>query len=45
MTFTGGEPFLRKDLDEMVISAYRHCRPEVITIPTNGLLTDRVSSR
>ena len=36
ITFTGGEPFLRKDLDEMVISAYRHCRPSVITIPTNG---------
>ena len=42
MTFTGGEPFLRKDLDELVIRAYRHCRPEVITIPTNGMLTDRV---
>ena len=42
MTFTGGEPFLRKDLDEMVISAYTHCAPEVITIPTNGMLTDRV---
>lgn len=45
ITFTGGEPFLRKDLDEMVISAYRHCRPSVITIPTNGLLTERVVER
>ncbi len=43
VTFTGGEPFLRRDLDEMVISAYRHCRPAVITIPTNGLLTGRVA--
>ena len=42
MTFTGGEPFLRKDLDDLVISAYQHCRPEVITIPTNGMLGDRV---
>ncbi len=42
ITFTGGEPFLRKDLDEMVISAYKHCQPEVITIPTNGMLGDRV---
>lgn len=42
MTFTGGEPFLRGDLDQMVISAYRHCRPAYITIPTNGLLTDRI---
>ncbi len=42
MTFTGGEPFLRNDLDELVIRAYEQCRPEVITIPTNGMLTDRV---
>lgn len=41
MTFTGGEPFLRKDLDELVIRAYNHCQPEVITIPTNGMLTER----
>jgi len=45
ITFTGGEPFLRKDLDEMVLSAYKHCRPSVITIPTNGLLTERVAER
>ncbi len=42
LTFTGGEPFLRPDLAELVASAYRHCRPTVITIPTNGLLTRRV---
>ena len=45
ITFTGGEPFLRKDLDDMVVSAYKHCRPSVITIPTNGLLTDRIVER
>lgn len=45
MTFTGGEPFLRDDLDGMVISAYRHCRPSYITIPTNGLLPDRVEAQ
>ena len=45
MTFTGGEPFLRADLDDLVISAYRHCRPEVITIPTNGMLTERVLAK
>ncbi len=42
MTFTGGEPFLRKDLPDMVIAAYQHCRPEYITIPTNGILTQRI---
>lgn len=45
LTFTGGEPFLRRDLDELVISGYRHCRPHIITIPTNGLLSDRVIER
>jgi MoaA/NifB/PqqE/SkfB family radical SAM enzyme len=36
-TFSGGEPTLRKDLPEMVGSAYRHCRPGIINIPTNGI--------
>ncbi len=42
LTFTGGEPFLRKDLPDIVLAAYEHCRPEYITIPTNGILTDRI---
>ena len=37
-TFSGGEPTLRPDLPEMVASAYRHCRPGIINIPTNGIL-------
>lgn len=41
-TFTGGEPFLRKDTADMALSAYQHCRPSVITIPTNGILTRRI---
>jgi MoaA/NifB/PqqE/SkfB family radical SAM enzyme len=40
-TFSGGEPTLRKDLPEMVESAYRHCKPGIINIPTNGI-QDRV---
>lgn len=42
LTFTGGEPFLRADLHELVIAGAQHCRPAVITIPTNGLLTRRI---
>ena len=42
LTFTGGEPFLRKDLDELVIAGYHRTRPTYITIPTNGLLTKRI---
>ncbi len=41
LTFTGGEPFLRADLQEIVIAGAELCRPGVITIPTNGLLTRR----
>jgi MoaA/NifB/PqqE/SkfB family radical SAM enzyme len=36
-TFSGGEPTLRKDLPDMVASAYKHCRPGIINIPTNGI--------
>jgi MoaA/NifB/PqqE/SkfB family radical SAM enzyme len=36
-TFSGGEPTLRKDLPEMVASAYKHCQPGIINIPTNGI--------
>lgn len=42
VTFTGGEPFLRPDLADLVIAAYEHMAPGYITIPTNGLLTRRV---
>jgi MoaA/NifB/PqqE/SkfB family radical SAM enzyme len=41
-TMSGGEPFLRRDLVEICESAYRHGRPGIINIPTNGLLSDRV---
>ncbi|MGQ9586631.1 MAG: radical SAM/SPASM domain-containing protein [Anaerolineae bacterium] len=42
LTFTGGEPFLRQDFPALVEVAYRHSRPLLITIPTNGLLTEQV---
>jgi MoaA/NifB/PqqE/SkfB family radical SAM enzyme len=44
LTFTGGEPFLRRDFPELVAAAYRSCRPSVVTIPTNGLLSERIAS-
>ncbi len=42
LTFSGGEPFLRRDLPDIVAAAYGSCRPLAITIPTNGLLGERV---
>lgn len=42
LTFSGGEPFLRPDLIDIVIASYHYCRPGIINIPTNGLLVERV---
>jgi len=42
VTISGGEPFLRNDLLELVCSLYDYCRPSVINIPTNGLLRNRI---
>jgi len=39
---SGGEPFLRKDFTDLVCSLYDHCRPSIINIPTNGILTERI---
>jgi len=36
ITFSGGEPFLRKDLEAIVELFYRKCRPRVINLPTNA---------
>lgn len=44
-TFSGGEPTLRPDLPEMVGSAYHHCHPGIINIPTNGLLYKVIPGR
>lgn len=41
-TFSGGEPFLRKDIVPIIESAWRRCRPKVINIPTNGTFPERV---
>jgi MoaA/NifB/PqqE/SkfB family radical SAM enzyme len=39
---TGGEPFLRDDLAEIVILFYRNAGVRNVAIPTNGSLTARV---
>lgn len=43
ISFTGGEPFLRKDLVDIVFAAYERCKGlHTISIPTNGYLTEKV---
>jgi molybdenum cofactor biosynthesis enzyme MoaA len=39
---TGGEPFLRTDLIDIVMLVQKWLSPRVIHITTNGFLTDRI---
>lgn len=38
LILSGGEPFLRKDLIELVKAGYGHLQPTIINLPTNGIL-------
>jgi glycosyltransferase involved in cell wall biosynthesis/MoaA/NifB/PqqE/SkfB family radical SAM enzyme len=42
LTLSGGEPFLRDDLPEIIESFYRNAKTQWVTIPTNAALTSRV---
>jgi len=42
ITFSGGEPFLRRDIVEVISTIYRASHPRIINIPTNGLLVDTI---
>ena len=42
VTISGGEPFLRSDILQIVCSLYDQCHPAIINIPTNGLLNERI---
>lgn len=44
-TFSGGEPFLRKDIVECVKAAYDYTKPGIINIPTNGSLYKIIPSK
>ncbi len=41
---TGGEPFLRPDLPQIIELYYRNCHLRNVGMPTNGSLTERVVS-
>ena len=42
--FCGGEPFMRKNLAEIVRLACIHLRPRLIHIPTNAISPKRINS-
>ncbi|OGL45719.1 MAG: radical SAM protein [Candidatus Schekmanbacteria bacterium RBG_13_48_7] len=39
---SGGEPFLRKDLTEIIELGCEYLKPQVIHTPTNGILPERI---
>ena len=45
VTISGGEPFLRQDLPELVGALYDICQPAIINIPTNGLLCRQIPEK
>ena len=45
ITFSGGEPFLREDIADICIKAYKICKPKIMNIPTNGILSDRIEKQ
>jgi len=38
-TLSGGEPFMRRDIVEIFEALCQNCRPSVVNIPSNGLLS------
>ncbi len=42
ITLSGGEPFLRQDIDDICRVIYHASQPAIINIPTNGLLADLI---
>jgi len=44
LTLSGGEPFLRDDLVEIIAAFHQNTGIRQITLPTNALLTDRIAA-
>jgi MoaA/NifB/PqqE/SkfB family radical SAM enzyme len=45
LAFSGGEIFLRQDLVEISRIFYRHNRPAILLLPTNGMLPELIRDR
>jgi MoaA/NifB/PqqE/SkfB family radical SAM enzyme len=44
ITFSGGEPFLRKDIVKIVTTIYKTSHPRIMNFPSNGILTKKIVS-
>lgn len=45
ITITGGEPFLREDLSKIIKIIYDKSKPGIVTIATNGMVTNSIVSQ
>lgn len=45
ITISGGEPYLRQDLASICKVIYEYCRPKILVIPTNGLLSNLIGHK
>ena len=45
MNLSGGEPFLRNDIVDIISRGQRYSSPNLVHIPSNGLLTDLIEKR
>ncbi|MBR9705538.1 radical SAM protein, partial [Candidatus Pacearchaeota archaeon] len=43
VSITGGEPFLRKDVGEVIQTFFRYAKPKVISVVTNGFQPKKIS--
>lgn len=43
LLISGGEPFIRKELPEIIESFYQYCGTRVITVPSNGMLYNQIT--
>lgn len=45
LAFSGGEPFMREDIVDLSRIFYKHCKPSIMLISTNGLMREVVAER
>lgn len=44
LNISGGEPFLRKDLHDIIARAMRYLKPKIVHIPTNAFLPRKIEN-
>jgi len=45
LSLSGGEPFIREDIDEIIRVFDRYTKPAIIDIPTNGFFVERIREK